>query len=154
MRILVFSDTHKDILPCIETVDRLIGVDMILHAGDHADDAKELEYIFPDIPIRYVAGNCDFTSAPQELIVEACGKKIFVTHGHNFRVKSEEKYTSLYEYAESKGCDCAVFGHTHKGVNDCSRNVILLNPGSVKHCRTFGVIEIENGVLKTAICEM
>ena len=154
MRILVFSDSHKDIKGCAEVVQRIIGVDMILHAGDHSSDAAELQKMFPDIPVKYVCGNCDFTKAPLDLIVEADGKRIFLTHGHGYGVKSEENCTSLRNHAREALCDCVVFGHTHLGFNDGSSRPVLLNPGSIKYSRTFGVIEIENGVLKTAICEI
>ncbi len=152
MRILVFSDSHKDIDSCAAVCKRLIGIDMIIHAGDHASDAEALAGLFPDIPVKFVSGNCDFAKAPQELIIEAAGKRIFLTHGHNYNVKSEENYTTLYYRALSLECDCAVFGHTHIGVNDTNGKFTLLNPGSIKYSRTFGVIEIEDGVLKTAIC--
>ena len=154
MRILVFSDTHKDTQSCIKTIKRLVGIDMILHAGDHASDAMELAKLFPNIPVHYVSGNCDFSSAPSDLIIEADGKRIFLTHGHGYGVKSEANYTTLREYALKKECDCAVFGHTHQGFNDSLGKVVLLNPGSVKYGQTFGVIEIEGGRLKTAICDI
>lgn len=154
MRILVFSDSHKDVRSCIRVTERIIGVDMIIHAGDHASDAAELERKFPDIPVKYVSGNCDFSKAPYELVIEADGKKIFLAHGHCHSVKSEENYTSLRERAAELLCDCAVFGHTHRAFNDCASKPVLLNPGSIKYSGTFGVIEIENGVLKTAVCEV
>ncbi len=127
---------------------------MVLHAGDHASDAAELEKMFPEIEFRYVSGNCDFSKAPSELIIDAEGKKILLTHGHGYNVKSEENYTTLREKGVSCGCDCVVFGHTHRGFNDCTRKPILLNPGSIKYDGTFGVIEIKNGVLKTAVCSL
>lgn len=154
MRILVFSDSHKDTESCAGVIRNIIGVDMVLHAGDHASDAMEQEKMFPEIIFKYVSGNCDFTRAPSELIIEAEGKRIFLTHGHGYSVKYEENYSSIREKGLSCGCDCVVFGHTHISVNDCSGKVILLNPGSIKYGRTFGVIEIENGVLKTAICNV
>ncbi len=154
MRILVFSDSHKDVLGCAEIVKRIIGVDMILHAGDHAKDALDLQNMFPDIPVKYVSGNCDFATAPQELVIEAEDKRILLTHGHGYYVKSEENYTTLRRYAEKLACDCVVFGHTHIGFNDITSKVILLNPGSIKYTKTFGVIEIENGKLKTAVCDV
>lgn len=153
MRILVFSDSHKKVSACENVINNIIGVDMIIHAGDHSSDAQELEWLFPDIPIRYVAGNCDFSSAPSELIIDADGKKIFLTHGHNYNVKYEENYSSLTAKAVQLGCDCAVFGHTHIPVCDFSGQVPLLNPGSIKYGATFGVIEIENGKLKAAVCD-
>lgn len=154
MRILVFSDTHKHTESCVQVLERIIGVDMVLHAGDHASDAMELQEIFPDIPIKYVAGNCDFLKAPQELVVEADGKRIFLTHGHAYSVKYEENYSSLRQRTAELGCDCAVFGHTHQGFNDCTKTPVLLNPGSIKQNGTFGVIEIEGGMLKTAVCNV
>lgn len=154
MRILVFSDSHKDVESCAKVLQRIIGVDMVIHAGDHAKDAMALQELFPRIPVKYVSGNCDFADAPQELIVEAENKKILLTHGHGYGVKSEENYTTLRTHAENLSCDCVVFGHTHIGFSDISSKVILLNPGSIKYTKTFGVIEIENGKLKTAICNV
>lgn len=153
MRILVFSDSHKNISACTAVVENIIGVDMILHAGDHASDAAWIQKCFPDIPVKYVCGNCDMNIAPAEMIIETEGKKIFLTHGHLYSVKSQPDYRFLTETAIAKGCDCAVFGHTHQAVHIKSDGFTLLNPGSIKHSRTFGVIEIENGVLKAAVCE-
>ena len=77
MRILVFSDSHRDSEDCIKVIENIVGVDMIIHAGDHADDAEKIKAAFPDIPINYVAGNCDFGSFPKELVFHADGKKVF-----------------------------------------------------------------------------
>lgn len=152
MRILVFSDSHKKIDNCIKTIENIIGVDLIIHAGDHSSDAQELARIFPDIPIKYVKGNCDISQAPSELIIEAEDKKIFITHGHNYKVKLEDDYMTLKYRGEELGCDLVVFGHTHVPYNENLGDFCLLNPGSVKYTRTFGVIEVENGKLRTAVC--
>ena len=45
IRIIVFSDTHKCIEPCIQAVTNIKDNDMIIHAGDHWSDARELEDI-------------------------------------------------------------------------------------------------------------
>ncbi len=153
MRILVFSDSHRDIESCIRVINNIVGVDMILHAGDHISDAKELCRMFPRIEFEYVPGNCDFSADDQEVIVEAEGKKIFLTHGHGYSVKYDDTYSELLKRAEDLGCDCAVFGHTHKSLCDPRKKVLLLNPGSIKN-GTYGVIEIENGVLKAAVCSL
>lgn len=152
MRILVFSDTHRDIASCIRVIENIIGVDMVLHAGDHISDAREICRQFPNIEFEYVPGNCDFSSDDTEVVIEAEGKKIFLTHGHRYSVKTDENYSLLKERAKSLGCDCAVFGHTHISLADNSGDIALLNPGSIKQSGTYGVIEIENGVLKTAVC--
>lgn len=153
MRILVFSDSHRDIESCIKVINNIVGVDMVLHAGDHISDAKELCRMFPEIAFEYVPGNCDFSHDDSDVVVEAQGKKIFLTHGHGYSVKYDDTFSELYNKAESLGCDCAVFGHTHQSLCDPRRKVLLLNPGSIKN-GTYGVIEIENGVLKAAICNI
>lgn len=152
MRILVFSDSHKNISACISVIENIIGVDMILHAGDHASDAAWIQKCFPNIPVKYVAGNCDTNIAPLEMIIEAEDKHIYLSHGHLHSVKSQEDYHTLIDYAKNKSCDCAVFGHTHQSVCFNSDGMTVLNPGSIKHSGTYGVIEIENGTLKAAVC--
>ena len=153
MRILVFSDSHKNVASCARVINTIVGTDMIIHAGDHASDAAELERLFPGIPVKYVSGNCDFSSAPSELIIEAEGKRIFLTHGHGYNVKYDDSYFSLINHARSLNCDCVVFGHTHQGYNDNLGDLIVLNPGSIKYGATYGVIEIEEGIMKSAICD-
>lgn len=154
MRILVFSDSHKNISACISVVENIIGVDMIIHAGDHASDAAWIQKCFPDIPVKYVSGNCDPAIAPLEMIIEAENKRIYLTHGHLHSVKSQEDYHSLITAAKDKNCDCAVFGHTHKSECFASDGLTVLNPGSIKSSGTYGVIEIENGILKAAVCNV
>jgi len=152
LRILAFSDSHQDINSCISVINRIIGVDMIVHAGDHASDAQRLAGLF-DIPVNFVSGNCDFTDAPKELVFTAGGKKVFLTHGHLYNVKNDLEYSSLLRRAKELGCDCAVFGHTHQSLCDIKDGITLLNPGSIRYGRTFGVIEIEEGRLRAAVCD-
>lgn len=152
MRILVFSDTHGYIDSCISEVERIGKVDMILHAGDVSADAAVLASIFPDIPVRYVCGNCEISRASTELEIDAEGKRIFLTHGHCYNVKYESAYTSIIKRTEGK-FDIAVFGHTHKPLCDNLGGLILLNPGSVRYTSTYGVIEIEDGKLRAAVLE-
>ncbi len=151
-RVIVISDTHQCIETCISMIKNINDMDLIIHAGDHWSDARELENHFPDIPIKYVRGNCDFSLAPVEELVEFEGKKIFVTHGHMYNVKSEpDRYDTIRKRGEELGADVVVFGHTHIPCNLNLGNITLLNPGSVKYTRNFGVIEIENGKIGTAI---
>jgi len=138
----------------IKVIKRIVGVDMIIHAGDHSSDAEYIEKLFPNIPVKYVRGNCDFSSAPLELIVEVCGKKIFLTHGHFYGVKYEYDYLTIKNRAKELSCDAVVFGHTHKSICDKGTDLTLLNPGSVCYSKTFGVIEIENDKLNAAICSV
>lgn len=149
-RILVFSDTHGDIKMCEEIINR-IPCDLILHAGDINRDAKELIQKFPDKEIHFVQGNNDFfDSVPYDEIVEAGGKRIFLTHGHNYKVKYETDYRTLAKQAKDNNCDIAVFGHTHSEFAGETDGIKLLNPGSVRFGETYGVIEIDGE--KTGIC--
>lgn len=149
IRILVFSDTHGRTALCRETIKN-IPCDLILHAGDINRDARELIEEFPDKRIEFVQGNNDyFDNEPFERICEIGGKRIFLTHGHKYRVNWG--YDTLADAAKSRGCDIAVFGHTHSACESEARGVTLLNPGSAGFNGTYGVIEIEDGIIKTAI---
>lgn len=153
MRILVFSDTHGVTDSCIHIISKLkhAGIDLILHAGDYTRDAEDLSYIFPEIRIEYVRGNNDFTRTPSDLVIDAENHKIFLTHGHGYRVKSESDYATLAEKARSLGCDTAVFGHTHMPYLGKNDGITVLNPGSIRYGGTYAIIEIEDGVLKADI---
>ena len=154
-RILILSDSHGDTNRCINIINKFEGqLDAIIHAGDCVRDAEDLTYIFPDIPMHYVRGNNDiFTTAPGDLLVESSGVRIFITHGHDYRVKYELKYTTLAEKAKKVGADLCVFGHTHMPYTDFVGNMIILNPGSIRFGGTYAVAEIENGKVKTAILD-
>ena len=154
MRILVFSDTHGIIEPCIRAIHKSGKVDLILHAGDTSTDAEDLSYIFPEIPIRYVPGNCEISRLNTVDLIDIDDKKIFLTHGHLFNVKNEPSYTTLINKAKDEKATICIFGHTHKPILDNIGTFMLLNPGSVKFGNTYGVIEIENGVAKACILDI
>lgn len=152
MRILVFSDSHTDVKTCSAVIDRLPAADMIIHAGDHYTDAHKLESLYPKLDFRYVAGNCDSPLFINEMTFEVGGKKVFLSHGHRYAVKYESDYRTLIEKSSSENADIAIFGHTH--ISYCKQNqgLLLLNPGSIRYGRTFGIIEIEDGKISADIC--
>lgn len=156
MRILVFSDTHHTTDDCIRIINLIkpSGLDMILHAGDCTVDAEDLSYIFPEIPLHFVRGNNDFSRAPSDMLINAGGHRIFLTHGHGFGVKYDDAYRALAEHAFSVGADCAVFGHTHIPYCAHSGKLILLNPGSIKYGRTYGIIETQDGRIKADVLKV
>ena len=153
MRIIIFSDTHGRIEKCAAAVENIDKIDMILHAGDCAEDAERLAQRFPMIPMYYVQGNNDlWTTAPASLEITAADKKIFLTHGHYYHVKSG--LSGLKEKAAEGNYDMIVFGHTHKPLMETAGKTILFNPGSMGfyHC-TYGSAEIENGKLNASVIE-
>ena len=156
MRILVFSDTHGSISNCVKVIDAIQKVDMIIHLGDILRDVDDLNALYPDIPIVYVCGNNDFHrgNVPYDKMVEVEDKKIFITHGHLYRVKYE--YDTVFNKAMSVNADIVLFGHTHEGYENHRQGIFMMNPGSIslpyRGRGSYGVIEIDDGKIGTCIC--
>lgn len=152
-RIAVFSDTHGSTDKCIKIIDGILP-HLIIHLGDLVRDAEELQAIFPDIPVKYVAGNNDFFShAPYELTVDAEGIRLLLCHGHGI------SDVSLAKRAEVLGCSFALKGHTHISGISQAGGVTLLNPGSISRPRdgsrgSYAVIETENGTPRACIINL
>lgn len=122
--------------------------DRILHAGDVVRDTYELLRCFPDIPLENVCGNCDYgDEAPNQLIVDAQGKRIMLCHGHLYHVKVG--IGAAVEAARKAKVNALVFGHTHEALCTECEGLWILNPGSIRGGwrPSYGVIEIKNGVL-------
>lgn len=128
MIIAVVSDTHGIVLPVAYSLQRN-KVDIVLHLGDNASDAKKIEQI-TGMEIYAVAGNCDENSkdVPEELVLEIRRKKFFLTHGHNYDV--DNGIYKIVEKAKEVGADYALFGHTHVHIRERVDGITVLNPGS------------------------
>ena len=128
MIIAVVSDTHGIVLPVAYSLQRN-KVDIVLHLGDYASDAKKIEQI-TGMEIYAVAGNCDENSkdVPEELVLEIRRKKFFLTHGHNYDV--DNGIDKIVEKAKEVGADYALFGHTHVHLRERVDGITVLNPGS------------------------
>lgn len=154
-RLLIFSDTHGYTDPCIHIINSTPNLAAVIHAGDYTRDAEDLTYIYPDIPMFYVKGNNDLLSrAPAELTTIIGGARIFITHGHEQRVKYENSYGTLRSHAAKAKPDLVVFGHTHIPYTGYDDGFITLNPGSVRYSKTYAIAEIENGKVKTRILDI
>lgn len=147
MKILIISDTHKHLKHAIHVIDR-VKPDRVMHLGDHASDAQDLQAIYPDIPFDFVAGNCDYVdaSSPAEKIVDIWGKRFFLSHGHNYHVKSGTEF--IAQKGTANFADVVLFGHTHKQHLHFEGEMVVMNPGSISSPRGsdhpgFGVIEID-----------
>ncbi len=151
MKILVLSDSHgkvENMVRCVEMVQPR----HILHLGDCIRDAEALGELFPQIPMDTVPGNCDWGRSEEgEKLIELCGKRILMMHGHTRAVKST---TMRARYAAKEcGADVLLFGHTHYSTVDYDGTLYVMNPGSVGdyHAPTYGVITIENGQLTCSV---
>lgn len=128
MKIMVFSDSHRDVETMAEAV-RAQRPEMIFHLGDHSRDAAALGGLFPEIPLFAVKGNTDWDNLfPEEQTLELFGRRLLLVHGHRQGVKTGAG--RLFEYASGRGFDAAFFGHTHQPFEGRKNGVTLYNPGS------------------------
>ena len=128
MQSLIFADSHGNINFMLEQIRAHPDISLIIHAGDCEEDALLLREIFPQYTYATVPGNNDWMSRePVEKVEFFGGKKIFITHGHTFSVKTG--YDKLARKAREIGADVAVFGHTHIPAMEFVNGVWLVNPG-------------------------
>ena len=103
----------------------------------------------PHIPFHILPGNCDLYRPgglkPPVLCYNVCGVRLYMTHGHNHKVKLTQGL--LLKDARQAKAQAVLYGHTHKP--DCRQEedgLWVLNPGSCGHGGgSVGLIETENG---------
>lgn len=154
-RILVISDTHRNVRRLKEVMDREKHVDMVLHLGDLEGHGKYVEQV-TDCELQAVRGNCDYDGGwPVDTMVEIGGHLIFMTHGHRYSV--DYGLYELEDIARSCGADIAMYGHTHCPYFEKQEDgFVILNPGSLGNPRqasrepSYMIMEIdeETGVVK------
>ena len=158
MNVLVFSDSHGRGSNMVEAFSRQIKrPDAIAFLGDGLRDLDYCE--FDNIMLLAVTGNCDLYNlyckgiAKREIVVTLGGKKIMITHGDRYSVKSG--LARIIMAADEIGADIVLFGHTHEPLslyidneeNDyglkLKKPIYLFNPGSIgDYNATFGCLEI------------
>ena len=156
MDILVFSDSHHD----TNSMTYVIGEenpDMVLHLGDNVRDALLLKGIFPEIKFEFVSGNCDFEDVADKKIIEIENIRFFMTHGHEYHVKSD--ISNVVKKGLDEKADIILFGHTHRAYMQKESEAWVINPGSIskiykmdKHA-SYAKITIENGEADCRIVE-
>ena len=124
-----------------------IRPNVVIHLGDHYDDAETMAEEFSQIPFHMVAGNCDRyhcpPSAREMLCYDICGVRFYMTHGHVLGVKMG--IGGLIAEARKFDAKAALYGHTH--IPDCQQlkdGMWVFNPGSCgSGGRTAGLIETD-----------
>ena len=163
VNLLILSDSHGRPDRIAEAVRRT-RPDGILFAGDGLRDLTHLDL---PCPLWAVRGNCDFGSLPlviqgrvfepsTEESLEWEGKRILLTHGHAYGVKSGLR--AAVSYAVSQGVDVLIFGHTHIPLElhlspehdfeglAIHKPLTVFNPGSLgDRGQSFGTLTIRNG---------
>ena len=148
MKVLVFSDSHRSRSGMMNAVE-LHRPDQIIHLGDLLEDAEELSYVYPRIPICMVPGNCDgWTTQPVKRQISLCNKQILLSHGHLWDVK--RTYLPAITEARSCGVDILLFGHTH--VPYCEQledGLWVMNPGASR--TSYGLITLDDSGISCAL---
>ena len=144
MRILVVSDTHGDAYALEQAILAQPGARTVVHLGDGAREAGEMEARFPDHTFFCVRGTGDFSAGGSLVYArdEICGgKRLFLTHGHLYDAKM-----GLYRLvcaARERQADILLFGHTHQPLIDYDDGLHILNPGSLHGSGgTYGTVDI------------
>lgn len=135
-KVLVVSDTHGLNERLIDVIKKEKPFDLLVHCGDASMTEYELATI-ADVPVHVVQGNCDyFYDLSPVSIFEYQGHKIFVTHGHNYKV--DWGYDNLLYRAQELKADIVMFGHTHVPVIKEIDGITIVNPGSLSRPRQIG----------------
>jgi hypothetical protein len=124
MIIGLISDTHSLVRP--EVFDALVGVELILHAGDVGGRAV-LDELGAIAPVRAVSGNTDIPGDPLledaiDLVVDTLA--IHVSHGHELGSPTPARLLERYT------ADVIVYGHTHKALIEHVGSRLVINPGA------------------------
>jgi uncharacterized protein len=151
VRVAVLADTHVrggiDRLP-VPVVDRLAGVDVILHAGDVV--SPELLAGLADLaPTHTVLGNNDHELVgllPDRLELRIGGVAVAMVHDSGARAGRPARLRRWFPEAQ-----LVVFGHSHDPVDEVGvEGQWLFNPGSPTQRRrqpfpTMGTLELAGG---------
>jgi hypothetical protein len=155
MKLIIISDTHLRVDRVVQRIKEIENVDLILHLGDMFKDADKISRRLGKKTIE-VRGNCDMVGDriphTRQLIWQ--NKKILMTHGHEYNVKSS--LNRLYYKAIETRSDIVLFGHTHAPMKEMLEGILFFNPGSPTYPRegsfpSFGIISIINGEIQADI---
>ncbi len=147
MKLLIFADSHGRNIGMVSAVERE-APDAVIHLGDYTEDARELERLYPLMPVYCVRGNNDFD---MDICLDARitpgGVPIYMTHGHREHA-SMRSCGIVPRRAREEGCGLAFFGHTHRMMLERLDGVLVCNPGSISLPRggpaSYARLTIEN----------
>lgn len=138
-RIGVISDTHGHLDSRVH--DALLGVDLIVHAGDiGVGVVEELELI---APVRAVLGNNDHWDFDLPVDIR------FEAEGVTFRAAHQARHI------RPPDADVTIHGHTHIAEVTRTAQGLLVNPGSASRPRggrgaSVAIVEVDSGKVERA----
>ncbi len=154
VRLLVFSDNHRERSGLKEMLRQNHGYDHVFSLGDSEMPEHELS----SMGIVGVRGNYPFEPQfPYDLNLRFLDYNVFFTHGHRYFVKSG--LSALYRNARSLGCQIAFYGHTHIWNIEDAGDVLLVNPGSLAYPKlnselTYAVVELLKNQVAVSIVDV
>ena len=129
-KLLVLSDSHGG-RTAIERVlmKEIKNINALIFLGDGLRDLELALTLYPKLRAYSVAGNCDYGALePTDGLAAFDGVVIFYTHGHMYGAKYD--LDTLADAASARGAEVALFGHTHRPVNDRVEGLYVVNPGT------------------------
>jgi uncharacterized protein len=153
-KVLIVSDSHgwKDELQYLK--HKYSSVDVMIHCGD-SELTVDDDAINGFVTVR---GNCDYEKAfPEDTVVDVADRKIFVTHGHHYNVKSS--LMGLSYRAKEVSADIVCFGHSHLLGIEMVGGTLFINPGSIRlprgrHERTYVLLDIKDHLIEVSVYDL
>lgn len=154
-KILIVSDSHGITKELRELKRRhQHEVDLMIHCGDSQLMADET-YMDGFAAVR---GNCDFDAQyPIDRIEVVAEKKIYVTHGHKYSVKTS--LMGLHYRAREVEADIVCFGHSHILGAEMIEGILFINPGSIllpreRREKTYVILDVHEGKMLLSVFEL
>ena len=146
----IISDTHGHLPDSVAGAFK--GVDLIIHAGDIGEPEiiAALEEIAPTIAVR---GNMDFGRWVHQLSTEETmevNRTLIIVLHDVCRLKLKPNHAVP---------NVVISGHTHRPLQEDSRGVLYLNPGSAGYPKfgqpaTVALLQIGENILQARIVEL
>ncbi len=131
MKLLVFSDVHKNKERLLNILEKHEDVDLTISLGDSELKSNFLE----SRDIIAIKGNALFDPGfTNEHAIDIDSKRILLTHGHKYRVQNG--IDKLYYKALEEQAHITFYGHTHIAAFDKVEGHLFINPGSVNNARS------------------
>lgn len=142
-RVALLSDSHGMVLPAL--LDRLVGIDLVVHAGDVGGRAvlRALRKHGAlcavagnnDTPAQWPAGESSICQAlPEALRIELTGGSLVVIHGHQFPSVASRHARLRAAFPDAR---CIVYGHSHRRCIDDDVLPWVVNPGASGRARAY-----------------
>ena len=169
MRIGLVADTHipqaaSELPP--DLIRALLGVDLILHAGDIYTTSvlDELEKVAPVLAAR---GDDDWGSTltdrrvKEKHVLSLEGRTLWLIHQRPYYLTPQWwRSRQSSETGQPDPPDVVIFGHEHRTVVERVNDVLLVSPGSptflnyLRGLGTIGILHLNSGEVDVSIVHL